>query len=165
MKQLLALRILEEERVEAELSKQRRLRQICLNELRASEERSAAALRALYIALEAGDQPTAVSAEMAIAIEPLERSRLHRELTRLNPIVEAATSAWHNGRMCREQIETLANAAATKLQREMELRQQKSLDGWFLANLIRRNTDESFQRKACPAPAAAGTVGAKRNSV
>ena len=70
MKRLLALRVVEEEREEAELRRQRQLRQVCLDALAANDERKAIASRALHAALDSGNRSDAISAEMALACWP-----------------------------------------------------------------------------------------------
>jgi flagellar export protein FliJ len=147
VKRLLALRTMEEECAEAEVSSRRRLRKACLDQLQASEERSANALQQLYSALHSGDQDIAISAEMALTFGPLERNALERQLSHLNPIVEAATTVWRNARICRMQIQSLADAAEARDQKAMEVREQKALDGWFLSAQVRRGEDEKFQSK------------------
>jgi flagellar biosynthesis chaperone FliJ len=144
---LLALRTVEEEQAEAEASRQRRIRQLCLDAMRASEERSADALRALHTALHSGDRTAAISAEMALAFGPLERNVLKRQISHFNPIVDAATNAWRNARICRMQMETLARATEAKLERETMLAEQKERDMWFLAGRAQRVSNESFQRE------------------
>jgi flagellar export protein FliJ len=157
VKRLLALRTMEEECAEAEVSRRRGLRQACLNQLRASEERSANALRQLYSALHSGDRDVAISAEMALTFGPLERNALERQLSHLNPIVEAATTVWRNARICRMQIQSLADAAEARHQKTMEVREQKALDGWFLSAQLRRSEDENFQSKQESESPMAGT--------
>jgi hypothetical protein len=158
MERLLALRAMEEERAEVEINRQRRLRQACLTELRASEERFAIASRAQYAALESGDRDATIAAEMALAFGPLERNVLQRELTRLDALVEQAANAHRTARIARMQIQKLRDAAEIRVRREMESREQKALGMWFLTSLIRRNADESFQRKPDSRAGIAGTV-------
>lgn len=162
MKRLLSLRTVEEERAEAEVSRQRRLRQLCLDRLQASEQRSAAALRTLFAALHSGDREAAISAEMALAFGPLERHGLVRQIMHLNPIVEEAASAWRSARICRLQIQTIADAAETRLQREKEISEQKALDARFLSDQIQRNSNESFQRMDDSATGISGPARAGR---
>ena len=85
---LLALRVMEEQREETELRRQRQLRQVCFDALQASEARKAAALRVLHTALDTGDRAEAISAEMALACAPLERHTLRWQLAQLDVLVE-----------------------------------------------------------------------------
>jgi flagellar biosynthesis chaperone FliJ len=151
IERLLALRILEEERAEAEIRKQRHLRQNCLDELTASEEASAVHLRALYAALHAGDRTGSIAAELALSFGPLQRRSLLRRLMNLEAMVETATMAWQHSRLCRLQVQTLAEVAATRLQQELEVRERKALDAWFLSRdpqgLRREDEYENFQRE------------------
>ena len=160
LERILALRTLEEERAEAEMSRKRRLQQLRLNELRASKERSAAALRMLHAALSSSDRPSAIAAEMAMAFGPLERNVLQRQITQLNPIVEAAAIAWRSARMCRLQIQTLADSAEVRLQQEREVEERKALDAWFLSDKVRRDANENLQRKLPVTTETAGTARA-----
>jgi flagellar export protein FliJ len=134
MKRLLALRLIEEEREEAELRKQRQLRQACLDALGASKERKALASHALHAALDSGDRTEAISAEMALACGPLERRSLRRRLEQLDGMVERTSAAWQASRVRRLQMETLVEATANRIRKEAETRQQKTLDGWFLSS-------------------------------
>ena len=163
MDRLLALRRLQEERAEAEVSKQRRLHQVYSNALRASEERSAAALRELHSGLQAGDRAAAISAEMALAFGPLEQRGLQYQLSHLEPIVEAATMGWRNARTCRMQIEALSDAAETRSRKERELREQKALDDWILSDRD-RSEHENFQREDIPQRRVAGMTRAVSTS-
>jgi flagellar biosynthesis chaperone FliJ len=150
VKRLLALRVIEEEREETELRRQRQLRQICLDALNASETRQALALRALHTALDSGDRGAAISAEMALACGPMERHMLQRHLAQLDARVEVATAAWHGSRIRRLQMETIVETAETNLRRERQAREQKRLDGWFLSSRPQRLsalTYENSQRE------------------
>src|ERR1700743_3513480 len=111
MKRLHALRLLEEEREEAELRKQRQLRQACLDALHASEARKALASRALHSALDSGDRAEALSAEMALACGPMQRRILQGRLAQLEEIIEIAAAAWQVSRVRRLQMETVMKAA------------------------------------------------------
>jgi hypothetical protein len=134
MKRLLALRLIEEEREEAELRKQRRLRQACLDALQASRERKALASLALHAALDSGDRTEAISAEMALACGPLERRTLEQRLEQLDAMVERTSVAWQGSRVRRLQMETLVQAMTNRIRKEAQTRQQKTLDGWFLSS-------------------------------
>jgi flagellar export protein FliJ len=150
MKRLLALRVIEEEREETELRKQRQLRQACMEALHSSEKRTALALRALHTSLDSGDRAEAISAEMALACGPLERHRLQRRLTQLDAFVEMASAAWQRSRVRRLQMETLVQQGESRSRREAQAREQKALDGWFLSsrsNGFEMQPDESSQRE------------------
>jgi flagellar export protein FliJ len=163
MKRLLALRVIEEEREETELRKQRQLLQTCLDALNASEARQALALRALHTALDSGDRAAAISAEMALACGPMERHRLQRRLAQLEVTVEVATAAWRGSRVRRLQMETIVDTAETNLRKERQTREQKRLDGWFLSSRPQRfaaSPDESSQRETQYPAKRDGTVRA-----
>jgi hypothetical protein len=150
MKRLLALRLLEEEREEAELRRQRQLRQACLEALLASEARKTLASRTLHAALEIGDRTGAISAEMALACGPMERRLLRQRLAQHDALVEAAEAAWRDTRVHRMQMDSLVTAAEMSQRKDLVLREQKSLDGWFLTSrppLRPTETDESSQRE------------------
>jgi flagellar biosynthesis chaperone FliJ len=155
MKRLLALRVIEEEREETELRRQRLRRQACMDALNASEARQALALRALHTALDSGDRAAAISAEMALACGPMERHILQRRLAQLDVTVEAAAAAWQGSRVRRLQMATIVETAETNLRREIQTREQKRLDGWFLSSRppkFAASADENSQREA-PHPA------------
>jgi flagellar biosynthesis chaperone FliJ len=157
---LLALRVMEEQREETELRRQRQLRQVCFDALQASEARKAAALRVLHTALDTGDRAEAISAEMALACAPLERHTLRWQLAQLDVLVEEASAAWQGSRVRRLQIETLANAADARLRREVLSREQKTMDGWFLTSRSKgpaAHSDESSQREVLRLPQRDGT--------
>jgi flagellar export protein FliJ len=163
MKRLLALRVIEEEREETELRRQRQLRQACLNALEAAEARKALASRALHTALDSGDRAEAISAEMALACGPLERHALQRRLAQLDAMVEWASAAWQSSRVRRLQMETLLNAAETRSRREVQIREQKAIDGWFLSSRAERlaaHPDENSQREVLDSQGGNGTVRA-----
>ncbi len=150
MKRLLALRVIEEEREETELRRQRQLRQICLDALNASEARQALALRALHTALDCGDGP-------------MERYRLQRRLAQLEAAAEGAAAAWRDSRVRRLQIETIVETAETKLHKERQTREQKRLDGWFLSSRPQKfatSGDENSQRETRYPAKRDGTVRA-----
>lgn len=161
MKRLLALRAVEEERAEAEIQKQRQLRQSCVDELRASEEARAGALWALHAALHMGDRTSSIAAEMTLSFGPLRRRILQRRLTHLEAMVETATMAWQHSRLRRLQIQTLMDAAAARLQQELKDQEQKELDTWFLSRepLPNQREYENFQRELA---APIGTDGMAR---
>jgi flagellar biosynthesis chaperone FliJ len=147
---LLALRVIEEEREETELRKQRQLRQVCLDALHASEARKTLASRDLHTALHSGDRTAAISAEMALSCGPMERHLLQRHLAQLDVTVEVATAAWQASRVRRLQMETLVGTAETTLRREAQVREQKTLDGWYLSSRPQRfagQSDENSQRE------------------
>ena len=155
IKRLLALRVIEEEREETELRKQRQMKQICLDALLACEARKSVALRALHLALDEGDRAAAISAEMALACGPMERHFLQRRLTQLDAMVEAAAAAWQSSRVRRLQMETLVETAESHLRKEAQTREQKRLDAWFLSSRPQRlatGSHENSQREA-PHPA------------
>lgn len=150
MKRLLALRLIEEEREEAELRRQRQLRQACRDALAANETRKAVASRALHDALNSGDRAGAISAEMALACGPMERRILQLRLTQLDTAVAIATATWRVSRTRRLQMETLVGAAETQERRKTVTREQKMMDRWFLSSQpqrLRTHADESFQRE------------------
>jgi flagellar biosynthesis chaperone FliJ len=138
MKRLLALRSLQEGHDEAQLRRQRQLRQACVDALNASAARKALASRALHTALDAGDRAEAISAEMALACDPMERRTLQRRLVQLDAMVEMASAVWQGSRMRRLQMETLVETAEATLRKETQLREQKTLDGWFLSSRTQR---------------------------
>lgn len=151
MKRLLALRVIEEEREETELRKQRQLRQRCLDALQASEARKTLALRALHTALDYGDRTAAISAEMALACGPMERHALQRRLAQLDTTVEEAVATWRGSRVRRLQMETLVETAESSLRRETQVREQKTLDGLFLSSRPQKfaaRLHENSQREA-----------------
>jgi flagellar export protein FliJ len=163
MKRLLALRVIEEEREETELRRQRQLKQICLDALHASETRQTLALRALHTALDSGDRVAAISAEMALACGPMERHFLQRSLAQLDATVEVATAAWQGSRVRRLQMETVVETAEAKLRREILAREQKRLDGWFLSSRPQKlaaPADENSQRETQRAAKRDGTARA-----
>jgi flagellar export protein FliJ len=150
MKRLLALRVIEEGREETELRKQRQLRQMCLDALKASEARKALASRALHAALDSGDRAAAISAEMALACDPMERHILQRRLTLLDVMVEGATATWQASRVRRLQMETVVETAQASIRKETQMREQKTLDGWFLLSWPQRfaaRSHENSQRE------------------
>jgi flagellar export protein FliJ len=150
IKKLLALRSIEEGRAETELAKQRQLKQTCLDALQAHQTRKHVASRALHHALATGDRSEAISAEMALAYDPLERRILQRQLAQLERSVESATTVWQHSRVRRLQIETVLETEDARRRREAQLREQKSLDSWFLSSQSIRRTvqaDENFQRE------------------
>jgi flagellar export protein FliJ len=147
MKRLLALRVIEEEREEAELRKRRQLRQACLDALKASEARKALASRALHMALDSGDREAAIAAEMTLACGPMERHILQRRLTQLDATVAVAVTAWQGSRVRRLQMETLVETAETNFRKESQTREQKALDGWFLLQRSATPADENSQRE------------------
>jgi flagellar export protein FliJ len=162
MKRLLALRLMEEEREETELRRQRQLRQACVDALEANEARKAMASRVLHGALDSGDRAEAISAEMALACGPMERRILQPRLLQLDATVAIATAAWQASRMRRLQMETLVEAAETEERRKTLTREQKMMDRWFLSSRpqpIAEQTDESFQREQ---PALAECSGTRR---
>jgi flagellar export protein FliJ len=163
MKRLLALRLIEEEREEVELRRQRQLRRACLEALEANEARRAMALHALHLALESGDRTEAMSAEMALACGPMERRIFQHHLSQLDETVAKATATWQASRTRRLQMEALFEAAQTRERREMLTREQKMMDRWFLSSRpqgLRRHTDESFQREQLVLAEGAGTTRA-----
>src|ERR1700751_2347958 len=132
LKRLLALRLLEEERDEAKLRKQRQFRQACVDALEASKAREALASQALHAALDSGDRTEAISAEMALACGPLERRTFEQQLEQLDAMVERTSVAWQASRVRRLQMETLLQAMTNRIRKEARTRQQKALDGWVL---------------------------------
>jgi flagellar export protein FliJ len=166
MKKLLALRSIEEGTAETELAKQRRLRQICLDELEAHLARKHVASCALHHALTKGDRTEAISAEMALACGPLERRILQRQLAHLERSVESATAAWQHSRIRRLQVETVLEAEGARRKRDSQLREQKALDAWFLCSRSIRcsvQANESFQRELRPLTEDDGTARATCN--
>ena len=164
MKRLLALRLLEEERVETELRRQRQLRQACVDALEANEAGKAMASRALHAALDSGDRAEAISAEMALACGPVERRILQPRLLQLDATVAIANAAWQASRTRRLQMETLVEAAETQERRKTLIREQKMMDRWFLSSQpqpIAENADESFQREQPALAERGGTMRAK----
>jgi flagellar export protein FliJ len=150
MKKLLTLRAIEEGRAETELAKQRQLRQACLDALHAHQARKHVASRALHHALAIGDRSEAISAEMALAYGPLERRILQRQLAQLERSVESAATAWQHSRVRRLQIETVLETEHARRRREVQIREQKTLDAWFLSSrpvLLTVHADENFQRE------------------
>jgi flagellar export protein FliJ len=151
MAKLLTLRSLEEGRAETELANQRRLRQACLDALHAHETREHVALHALHHALAIGDRSEAISAEMALAYSPLKRGILQRQLAPLERSVESAAAAWQHSRARRLQIETVLETEDARWRREAQIREQKTLDAWFLSSRpVRRtiNADENSHRES-----------------
>jgi flagellar biosynthesis chaperone FliJ len=164
MKRLFALRVLEEEREETELRRQRRLRQACLEAMQASEARKTVASRALHSALDSGDRVEAISAEMALACGPLQRHGLQRRLAQLDALVETASARWQGSRVRRLQMETLVSAAESRSRKEAQVRDQKMLDGWFLTSRPEwsaAHADENFHREVSDSAHCDGTVRAK----
>lgn len=168
LKRLVALRLIEEERDEAELLKQRQAQQRCLDALAASQARELLASQALHAALAAGDRSESISAEMALTFGPLERAALERNRIQSELLVEAATAAWEASRMRRLQMEAILKEVEAAHRKEMLLREQKALDGWFLSarssagRQSPADVDESFQRE-CPVTARRnGTACAQR---
>jgi flagellar export protein FliJ len=164
MKRLLALRLIEEEREETELRRQRQLRQACVDALEANEEGKAMASRALHAALHSGDRAEAISAEMALACGPMERRILQPRLMQLDATVAIATAAWQASRTRRLQMETLVEAAETQERGKTLIREQKMMDRWFLSSQpqpIAEQTDESFQREQPVLAECSGTTRAK----
>ena len=153
MKRVLALRQFEEEREEADLRRQRRSREACLEALQASEMRRIVASQELHAALDKGDRSAAISAEMVLACEPMERGNLEQRLTQLDAAVATATIAWQASRLRKRQMESLMTGIETGRRREQLSREQKALDGWFLSSRVsslsrtQEGTDESFQRE------------------
>ncbi|MFL6428555.1 MAG: hypothetical protein ACJ71S_09960 [Acidobacteriaceae bacterium] len=150
MKRLLALRLIEEEREEAELRRQRQLRQACQNALAANETRKAVASRALHVALSSGDRAGAISAEMALACGPMERRILQQRLTQLDTAVAMATATWRVSRTRRLQMVTLVDTAETQERKKTLTREQKMMDRWFLSSQSQRypaHVHENFQRE------------------
>jgi flagellar export protein FliJ len=162
MKRLLALRVIEEEREETDLRKQRQIRQTCLDALLACEARKSMALRSLHLALDSGDRTAAISAEMALACGPMERHILQRRLTQLDAMVEAATAAWQRSRVRRLQMETLVQTAENHLRKETQTREQKRLDAWFLSSRLQRPADGSHENSQREEPHPAEQDGIAR---
>jgi flagellar export protein FliJ len=163
MTKLLGLRALEEGRAETELAKQRQLRQSCLDALHAHQARKQVASRALHHALAIGDRSEAISAEMALAYGPLERRTLQRQLAELERSVETATAAWRHSRVRRLQIETVLETEHARGRRQTQIREQKTLDAWFLSSRPVRRTvdaDENSQREPGNGTRHDGTVRA-----
>jgi flagellar export protein FliJ len=163
MTKLLTLRAIEEGRAETELAKQRQLRQACLDALHAHQARKHVASRALHHALAIGDRSEAISAEMALAYGPLERRILQRQLAQLERSVESAAAVWQHSRVRRLQIETVLETEDARRRREAQIREQKTLDAWFLSSRpVRRtvNADENSQRKPGNGTRHDGTVRA-----
>jgi hypothetical protein len=164
MKRLLALRLMEEEREETELRRQRQLRQACVDALEANEARKALASRALHAALDSGDRVEAISAEMALACGPMERRILQPRLLQLDATLAIVTAAWQASRTRRLQMETLVEAAESQESRKTLIREQKMMDRWFLSSRpqpIAEQTDESFQRERPALAECSGTTRAK----
>jgi hypothetical protein len=164
MKRLLALRLIEEEREEAELRRQRQWRQMCLDALEANDERKAIASRALHTALDSGDRSEAISAEMALACGPMERRILQRRLTQLDAMVAIATGTWRASRTRRLQMEALVETAETREHRKTLTGEQKMMDQWFLFSQPQRlqtRVDESFQREQVVLAEHGGTTSAE----
>ena len=166
MKKLLTLRVIEEGRAETELAKQRQLRQACLDALHAHQSRKHVASRALHHGLAIDDRPEAISAEMALAYSPLERRILQMQLAQLELSVESAAAAWQHSRVRRLQIETVLEKDDARDRREAHVREQKTLDAWFLSSGPVRRTvhaDENFQREPRNGAKHDGTVRATSN--
>ncbi len=166
MKKLLTLRAIEEGRAETELAKQRQLRQACLDALHAYQSRKHVASRALYHALAMGDRPEAISAEMALAYGPLEPRILQGQLAQLERSVGSAAAAWQHSRVERRQIETVLERDQARDRREAHIREQKTLDAWFLSSGPVRRTvhaDENSQREPRNGARHDGTVRATSN--
>ena len=164
MKRLLALSLIEEERVATELRRQRQLRQACVDALEANEARKAIASRALHAALDSGDRAEAISAEMALAYGPMERRILQPRLLQLDATVAIATAAWQASRTRRLQMETLVEAAESQERRKTLTREQKMMDRWFLSSRPQptaEQTDESLQREQPALAECSGTTRAK----
>jgi flagellar export protein FliJ len=163
MKRLLALRAMEEERAEAELGKQRRLMQACLDALEASAVRRRSALCALHRALDMGDRSEAISAEMVLACGPLEWQILQQRLVHLERNVESATAEWQASRVRRMQVYTLMEAEESRLRREALVKEQKGLDAWFLSSRLDRLRceDENFPREQQLSTECCGTARAE----
>lgn len=164
MKRLLALRVVEEEREEAELRRQRQLRQVCLDALAANDERKAIASRALHAALDSGNRSDAISAEMALACGPMERRILQQRLTQLDAMVAMATGAWRTSRTRRLQMDALVEIAEMRERRTTLTREQKMMDRWFLSSQPQRlqtRVDESFQREQAVLVEHGGTTRAR----
>ncbi len=163
IKKLLTLRAMEEGRAETELAKQRQLRQACLDALHAHQATQHDASRALHHALAIGDRSEAISAEMALAYGPLERRILQTQLGQLERSVESAATAWQHSRVRRLQIETVLETEDARRRRESQIREQKTLDAWFLSSRpLRRtaNADENSQREPGNGSGHDGTVRA-----
>ena len=150
---LLALRLLEEERAEARLRTERALQQTCADALQSFEQQARLASWRLHEALDAGDRTIAITAEMELAFTPLRGAALRKRMTQLNSRVDVATVAWRESRTHRLQIESVVASVKEHRQKEIVVREQKTMDGWFL---MRKNSyrapasgakDESFQRE------------------
>ena len=142
MKRLLALRAIEEEREEAELRRQRQLRQICLDALQASHERKMVALRALHQALDS---------------ERSQGGHLGRTCACLWPsgTPHLATAACPTGWDGRESVHGMAGLSPATVadgnprgggrdlpsQRSTIAVKQKTLDGWFLSSRPERSVN------------------------
>lgn len=164
MKRLLALRLIEEEGEEAELRRQRQLRQACFDALQANDARKATASRALHAALDSGDRPEAISAEMALACGPMERHVLQQRLTQLDAMVATATDTWRAARTRRLQMEALVEAVEKHERRKTLIHEQKMMDRWFLSSQSQRQREhahESFQREQAVLRENTGTARAK----
>jgi hypothetical protein len=146
---LLSVRAAEEEQAEAELGKQRQLRQMCIDALETSETRKQLALRTLHDAQVTGDRCDAISAELVLACGPLEKQILERRLDQLERAIESATLTWQRSRMCRMQMEAVIDAHSIKSEHEARLREQKKLDAWFLTSRPEYlgYKDENFPRE------------------
>lgn len=155
MKRLLALRAMEQERVEADLARQRRLQHVCEAAYAASVERTEAAAQALHSALTEGDRDVAMAAELALVVGPLERRALNRRILQIRSKVANITAEWNSARVRREQMQTLASGEQVRIAGETLRREQKSLDDWFRVSQIRyvageeraSREDENFPRK------------------
>jgi flagellar biosynthesis chaperone FliJ len=163
MKRLLALRLIEEEREEAELRRQRQLRHACCEALEANEERRVMASRALHAAFESEDRTEAIFAEMALTCGPMERRILQHRLSQLDATVAKATGTWQASRTRRLQMEVLMEAAETHERKKALTREQQMMDRWFLSarpQAPRTLADESFQREQLDLGEGAGTTRA-----
>jgi flagellar biosynthesis chaperone FliJ len=149
--QLVALRRLQQEQVEAELLARRRLRQRLLSAAEQCRLETREEARALIAALESGQHDYEVAGAIQMKLSPLRERWLERQLCEVEAAVNEVAEQWRDARVQRMQVESMLTDEQQRARKEAETREQKSLDSWFL---MRQPTpvrvddapDESSQR-------------------
>ena len=127
---LLALRRLQEETREVVLlARRRQYRSHATSLEEIAPQRSAAMLQ--WSGEDASNSTRAAALDLRLL--QVRRERLANLLPELQAAVESAHSAWLGKRRERMQVESVLQHEQERLHRELSCREQKRLDGWYLA--------------------------------